>query len=62
MLGRLVITSDISYVDHFGFTGLHNRNPERDKAISPTVYLKRNRPKTLRKIVEKERNYLTKKR
>jgi tetratricopeptide (TPR) repeat protein len=38
-LGLPWITPEISYLEHFGFSGMHNDNYERDRAINPTKYL-----------------------
>jgi len=49
--GRKVVTSLISYVEHFGKWGFHNRgNFERDRALNPTVYLDSVRDATIEQI------------
>ncbi len=50
-LDRPVITSVTSYLEHFGVSGIHNIDFERDKALNPTKYLQDRREKII--------NYLT---
>jgi hypothetical protein len=46
-----IATSLVSYVEHFGKWGFHNRgNFDRDRALNPTAYLAGIRNETLKKI------------
>jgi hypothetical protein len=46
-----VVTSLISYVEHFGKWGFHNKGSfDRDRALCPTVYLTSIRDATLEHI------------
>jgi tetratricopeptide (TPR) repeat protein len=42
-LGLPWVTSELSYLEHFGAHGMHNDNFERDRAINPTEYLQKTR-------------------
>jgi tetratricopeptide (TPR) repeat protein len=42
-LGMPWITSETSYVEHFGADGMNNDNHERDRAINPSEYLQERR-------------------
>jgi hypothetical protein len=48
---RKVVTSLVSFVEHYGKWGFHNKgNFDRDKAMNPTKYLFEGRPATIDKI------------
>jgi hypothetical protein len=49
--GRKVVTSLVSFVEHYGKWGFHNKgNFDRDKAMNPTKYLFSGREATISKI------------
>ena len=51
--GRKVVTSLISYVEHFGKWGFHNKGSfDRDRAMCPTAYLTSIRDATVEQIEE----------
>jgi hypothetical protein len=51
--GRKVVTSLISYVEHFGKWGFHNKGSfDRDRALCPTAYLSSIRDATVAQIEE----------
>jgi hypothetical protein len=51
---RKVVTSLVSYVEHFGKWGFHNKGSfDRDKALNPTLYLSEIREETLMDIERK---------
>jgi hypothetical protein len=48
---RKVVTSLVSFVEHYGKWGFHNKgNFDRDKAMNPTKYLFSGRQETIAKI------------
>lgn len=51
--GRKVVTSLVSYVEHYGKWGFHNKgNFDRDKSINPTRHLVETRKETIARIEE----------
>lgn len=46
-LGLPWITSETSYLEHYGFGGIHNADFETDRAINPTGYLQEKRESIL---------------
>ena len=48
MLGKRAVVSEVSFVEHFGGGGIHNRDFERDRAYNPTTFLKNERPRILK--------------
>jgi hypothetical protein len=53
-LDKPFITTDISYLEHFGAEGIHNADFERDRAINPTFYLKSMRQNIINFLVNGE--------
>jgi hypothetical protein len=48
---RKVVQSLVSYVEHYGKWGFHNKgNFDRDRALNPTTYLAAVRDATIKKI------------
>ena len=48
---RKVVQSLVSYVEHYGKWGFHNKgNFDRDRALNPTQYLAGKRPAAIKKI------------
>lgn len=47
-----IAISKMSYVEHFGADGIHNKDHERDKAKDPSPWLKSERPRILKLLGE----------
>ena len=50
-LGLPWITSETSYLEHYGGGGIHNTDYERDRAINPTKYLRERRERILKYLM-----------
>jgi hypothetical protein len=51
-LDKPCITSETSYVEHYGGNGMHNNDYERDRALNPTKYLQDRREQILRYLTQ----------
>ncbi len=52
-LDKPIITSSISYLEHFGAGGTHNMDFDRDRALNPTKYLQERREKIINYLMGK---------
>lgn len=51
-LDKPFITSETSFLEHFGADGIHNTDFDRDCALNPTIYLKQRREPIIRYLTE----------